>query len=297
MDVMNQVLVLFLLIFCGFVAAKAGWIREAGVQGLNATMLYFSLPALTVAKLQQEASPELMRELAQVFLLGGASILVCGALAWYAVFRKESRPRRAVLTSMAMFSNAGFMGFPVLSAALGADKLIYGVVYIGVFNLVNWSIGIGLFDRGAVSWKRLLRVPCLIASVLGLVLFVAGIRLPAPVTSALDMLGQTTTPLAMLIVGARLVQLRASDLRDMKLLLACALRLAVFPLAVYGASRLLGVAETVCASVTLCTAMPCAAGLVVQAETYGGDGAMASRGVAVSTLLSAASIPLILLLI
>ena len=56
MDVMNQVLVLFLLILCGFTAVKAGWIREGGIQGLNTMVLYFSLPCLTVAKLQQEAS-------------------------------------------------------------------------------------------------------------------------------------------------------------------------------------------------------------------------------------------------
>ena len=142
MDVMNQVLVLFLLILCGFTAVKAGWIREGGIQGLNAMVLYFSLPCLTVAKLQQEASPGLMLELSQVFVIGAVSILLSGAVAWYAVFRREARPRRAVLTSMAMFSNAGFMGFPVLSAALGEDKLIYGVVYVGVFNLINWSIGI-----------------------------------------------------------------------------------------------------------------------------------------------------------
>ena len=39
MDVMNQVLVLFLLILCGFTAVKAGWIREGGIQGLNAMVL------------------------------------------------------------------------------------------------------------------------------------------------------------------------------------------------------------------------------------------------------------------
>ena len=297
MDVMNQVLVLFLLILCGFTAIKAGWIREGGIQGLNAMVLYFSLPCLTVAKLQQEASPGLMLELSQVFVIGAVSILLSGAVAWYAVFRREERPRRAVLTSMAMFSNAGFMGFPVLSAALGEDKLIYGVVYVGVFNLINWSIGIILFDRRAMSWKRLLCVPCLSASIVGLILFVANIRLPSVLTNALDMLGNTTTPLAMMIVGARLTKLKLADLGDVKLLLACALRLLIFPLAVYGASLLLGVSEWVRGTLTLCTAMPCAAGLVIQAETYGGDGPMASRGVAVSTLLSAATIPLMLIIL
>ena len=114
------------------------------------------------------------------------------------------------------------MGFPVLSAALGEDKLIYGVVYVGVFNLINWSIGIILFDRKAMSWKRLLCVPCLSASIVR----PDPLRCQHPpasvLTNALDMLGNTTTPLAMMIVGARLTKLKLADLSDVKLLLACA---------------------------------------------------------------------------
>ena len=82
----------------------------------------------------------------------------------------------------------------------------------------------------------------------------ANIRLPSVLTNALDMLGNTTTPLAMMIVGARLTKLKLADLGDVKLLLACALRLLIFPLAVYGASLLLGVSEWVRSTLTLCTA-------------------------------------------
>ena len=92
MDVMNQVLVLFLLILCGFTAVKAGWIREGGIQGLNAMVLYFSLPCLTVAKLQQEASPGLMLELSQVFVIGAVSIPV----SYTHLLQRADHPRRAL---------------------------------------------------------------------------------------------------------------------------------------------------------------------------------------------------------
>lgn len=297
MDTLSQVVQLFLLMLCGYAAVKLRWIGDQGIGGLNALVLNFSLPCLTIAKLQQRADPALLGDLTTVFVLGGLSMIVSGLLAWFAVYRREQPTRKAVLTSMCMFSNAGFMGFPVLSAAFGADKLIYGVIYVAVFNLLNWSIGVVLFDPSALSWKRLLRVPCLTASIVGIILFIGNIRLPQMLTGAMSLMGDTTTPLAMFIVGTRLTQLKLSDMRDGPLLLACVLRLLCFPLMVYGLTGLLGVGWMPRAVVTLCTAMPCAAGLVIQAETYRGDGALASRGVAISTALSIGTIPLMLLLL
>ena len=154
-----------------------------------------------------------------------------------------------------------------------------------------------LFDRSAVSIRRILKVPSLMAAILGMALFVLGIRLPGVLFDAMEAMGSVTTPLAMFIIGTRLTQIRMNDFKDVKLLTTCALRLLVFPLVAYALLTLCGFGGMVRNVVTLCTAMPCAAQIVMQAETYKGDGALASRGVAVSTLLSIATIPIILLLV
>lgn len=296
MSVVGQVMVLFLLMLCGLLAAKARWIKEEGIQGLNQVLVNFSLPSLIVGKLQRDAAPGLMPQLFSVFWMAGASILLCGLIGWL-VFWREQPARRAVFTGMVMFSNAGFMGFPVLMAAYGEENLIYGVIYVAIFNVLCWSVGILLFDRKALSAKKILAIPSLTASILGIVLFAAGIRLPAMIREALELMGGTTTPLAMFIVGTRLSRLQASDLKDWKLLLACGLRLAVLPALVYFLTGLAGASGMVRTAVTLCTAMPCAAVQVIQAETYHGDAALASRGVALSTALSVVTIPLMLMLL
>ena len=84
------------------------------------------------------------------------------------------------------------------------------------------------------------------------------------------------------------------DVTDLNLLLACALRLIVLPLIIYYLTGLFGAADMVRITVTLCTAMPCAAVQVIQAETYHGNGPLASRGVALSTALSMVTIPVLL---
>ena len=297
MDVIAQVVMLFLLMLCGFGSSKVRLIPAEGIAGMNKLVVCFALPCLMVSKLQQSVDPALTRDLTAVFVTGGITILLFGLLGRFVFFRNEDAPRRAVFTSMCMFSNAGYMGFPVLNAAFGPYKLIYCVLYVAVFNLLGWSVGVMLFDRSALDFRKLLKVSSLIAAILGIVLFLLEIRLPKVLLDAMEAMAGLTTPLAMFIIGTRLAQLRVSDLRDVKLLFTCALRLLVFPVLTYLLLRLIGVSDMVRAVVTLCTAMPIAAQVVIQAENYNGDGALASRGVAVSTLLSIATIPVILLLV
>lgn len=297
MDIVNQVLVLFLLILCGFVAAKSKCIREEGVHGLNSVLVNFSLPCMAIAKLQVDASPELMQDIVHMAILTAVAMLGCAAVVWFGICRHESPLRRAALSGMALIPNSGFMGLPLIAAAFGEDKMIYGIIYVGVSNIITWSVGVALYDKKALSWRRIFLIPTLVTSVLGLILFVAEVRLPSVLLDTLEMLGDTTTPLAMFIIGTHLVGLRLRDMRDAKLLLICGLRLIVFPLAVYGLCLLLGVSQWTSGCMMLLTAMPCGSVLVIQAEDYHGDPALASRGVAISTFLSIATIPLLLLLL
>ena len=296
MNVIAQVVMLFLLMFCGFFASKLRLISEEGFSGMNKLVVYFALPCLMVAKLQQDVDPALMHDLAGVFVWGGITMLLFGMIARFVIFRGEEKDRRAVLTSMCMFSNAGYMGFPVLNAAFGSENLIYCVLYVAIFNLLGWSVGVMLFDRSALSLRKIIQVPSLIAAVLGIVLFLLRIRLPGVLLDAMETMANLTTPLAMFIIGARLSKLCFNDLRDVKMLLACGLRLLVFPVVAWLLLKLFGISGIARATVVLCTAMPCAAQVAIQAERYGGDRGLASRGVAVSTLFSIATIPLILVL-
>lgn len=144
--------------------------------------------------------------------------------------------------------------------------------------------------------QKLLTNPSLIAVAGGLVLFLTGWKLPHFINDALNMIGATTTPLAMFVIGSRLISLRLTHLRDVKLLLVCALRLLVFPSMIL-LLRLTPLSPLVISSIYLCTAMPCAALTAMQAEGFDCEKELASRGVALSTALSIATLPLMLMLV
>ena len=296
MQVLLQVLTLFLLMLCGFIARKSRMMGGEGFSALNKLVLYFAQPALILSSMQQSSSPELIRDLAWVFVLACAAMALSGFVALF-FFRREAAPRRSVLTSMAMVSNCGFMGFPVITAALGEEALIYAVIYVAAFQLICWTLGAYVFGgRSAMRPGELFRNPSLLAVLGGLVLFLTGWRLPGFVNDGLSMMGSVTTPVAMFVIGSNLVGLTPAHLSDRPMLTACALRLVAAPLMVL-LLRLTSLSGLVVNSLFLCTAMPCAALTAMMAELYQADSVLASRGVAVSTALSMATVPLLLSLI
>lgn len=295
--VLTQVAVLFLLMALGYFAARKRILDQDAFNGINKLVLFFTLPCLTFAKLQQDAVPGQMGELAETFLIAVISMFACGAAAMLYT-KRESSARRSVFIHMAMFSNCGYMGYPMILAALGQEKMIYAVMYVAAFNFLTWTVGVYLYaGKSGLSLKKALLNPTLIAVILGLLCFAFSIRLPQIPLDAMTMLGDTTTPLAMVVIGARLADLVPQDLKDGMLLFSCLMRLIVFPLAIFGILLLLRVPQGVREAVFVCSAMPGSTATAMQAEYYNADGRLGSRSVAVSTALSVLTIPVILLLL
>jgi len=296
MPVLMQVLTLFLLMLCGFGSAKGKLLDDKQIAGLNTLVLSFAQPCLILSSMQRDRSPDLIRDLMLVFVFACVIIGVSGIIS-HRLFRKQGTDRRAVLTNMAMVSNCGFMGYPVITAALGEEALIYAALYVSAFNLMSWTLCAYYYGgREAMRPSQLLKSPSLFAVVFGMVLFLTGWRLPDFINNAMSMLGDTTTPLAMFVIGTRLVSLKRDHLSDIPLLGACGLRLLVFPLVVLLLS-FTPLPRMVVNSLYLCTAMPCAALTAMMAEMYDSDRSLASRGVALSTALSMLTVPLMLMLI
>lgn len=297
MQVLASVLTIFVLMLMGFCALRFQALDDKGVSALSAMVLYFAQPCLILGKMQQAVTPMLLRELLWVFALTCVIMAVSGVGAWF-LFRGQAHDRRAVLTNLVMASNCGFMGYPVIEAAMGADAVIYAVMFVSAFNVCCWTLGAYFYrGRGAVSMKKIMLNPTIIAVLLGFVLMISGLRLPAFINTALNYMGATTTPVAMFVIGARLTGLRRADLTDPWLLITCALRLLAVPLLAFVCLRFTPLSDHVTGALFLCSAMPSASLVGMQSDVFGCEKELASRGVALSTAVSLATIPLLLLLL
>ena len=102
----------------------------------------------------------------------------------YGFFRKEPEGRRKVLRFAVDFSNAGFMGLPLVEGIVGSKGVMYGSFFIVVFNLFCWTYGFRMMSGGQrMSWKVLLLNPGIIGLVFGLPIYFLDLRLPGVISS------------------------------------------------------------------------------------------------------------------
>lgn len=297
LGVMIQVLALMILMGCGLFARKTGMVDASGVKMINKIMVNFAVPALAIVKMQVKADAAMVQSIISMLFLSFAVILVTG-LVGALIFSRENKDRRAVFAAMSMFTNCGFMGFPLIVAALGESALIYGVVYTVAFNFLSWTVGVYLFGGiEAIEPDKIIKNPTLWGVVIGMVLFFTGWRLPSFLGIALNMLADITSPMAMLLVGANLIGLSISHFKDITLLFACVVRLVFLPALALVVLRLFHVNEMLVRVLFLVTAMPAAASTPMIASLCGGDEKLSSRAVALTTGLCVVTIPLMLLLL
>lgn len=318
----TQSLVLFLMMLAGFAAGKLGILKGETVRSLSRFLLDFTLPALVVISMQKPFSPELRDQALRVL---GLSAVVYGAafpLAYglTALYRRAPAAEKGVHRFAMCFSNVGFMGFPVAQSVLGPESLFMVSVYNIPFQILAFSVGIVLI-RGAgpaapagaevpsaagrtrpasgrlggiLAGAKAFMNPAVLAAVVGFALFLLSIRIPEPLYSAMLLLGETTTPLAMAVIGAVLAGSKLGKVfANPRIWITTAYRLALHPLIVYGLAAAFGLRGLELAVPVLIAAMPVAANTTILAGVYGGDEVSASGMVFISTILSLASIPIL----
>lgn len=290
--VIIKVAVILILILVGYFVVKKGMFSQKGLSEVTDFLIHIVTPCLIISSFMTADSGTL--EAMDLFLavaLPVVSIAISIALS-YLFFRKETKPRQKVLRFAMIFSNVGFMGVPLVEGIVGAGGVLYSSFFIAVFNVICWTYGYAMMGGGRVSLKTLLLNPGVIGLAIGLPIYFLNIRLPELIASPIEMLAEVNTPLAMLVVGGYIarVELKAffSDLAVYKM---SALRLLVAPVLYLAVALLVRPNDTLLLSSVIQAATPVAATCVLLAVQHGGDAELASKCVAVTTVISVLTIP------
>ncbi len=135
----------------------------------------------------------------------GAAVVVLGSgLIALVVCRATGTAYRTLVPPM-MFNNSGNMGLPLAVLSFGEHALPAAVVLFLVENLLHFTLGIRILDHQR-SLAGLLRMPLVLACLLGLSLSLLDIHLPKPVALGIEMLGQVAIPLMLFALGVRLTE-------------------------------------------------------------------------------------------
>jgi len=141
---------------------------------------------------------------------GAVIVLGSGLIAWAA-----SRPLRIdarTLVPPMMFLNSGNMGLPLAVLAFGTSALPAAVVLFMIENLLHFTLGVRILDRGA-RLAAMLRMPLVLACLLGIAASLSGLRPPSAIGEGIHLLGQIAIPLMLFSLGARLTEADLSHWR------------------------------------------------------------------------------------
>lgn len=199
-----------------------------------------------------------------------------------------------------IFNNATFLGYPIVASTFGSSGILAYCGFIISFNVALFSYGIWLFERKITPklFTSIIFNPNIIAVVLGVVVFLVGVKLPDFLTDSVKYVGGATTPLSIICIGYMLSQAKLlSVFKKGKLILTALVQLTLGPLVTFGVLKLLNFPVEVIQVCTLIQALPTATSLGLFAVKYGGNATESSELVTISTLFSIATMPLMVFLL
>lgn len=307
-SIFDTVLPFFALVFCGYGAGRFKILGEASIAGVNAFVFYFALPAFLFDLM---ATLPLNRVFDGSFIAAylGSGLVVSAVAATLGRFVFEIRPgEAALLGAAAVLGNTGYMGLPLISAALGDDAAVPVVIGLTIEATVLIPLTMVLVEAGKGSeggWLRLIssvagslvRNPIIIAIFCGGLVSAAGLGLPTPIENFTGLLSDAAGPCALFALGATLVQ-RSISTGAAEISYMTLFKLLVHPAAIWVATTFVFDVPLLWATAaTLAAALPVAANVFIVARQYDTYVDRVSGAILVSTTVSVITVSILLVVL
>lgn len=289
----RQNVVMFLYLFIGYALYKKKVITAHGSGEIGRLLLHVIMPAAIIKSYIKDYSGEMLAGFLVSFGAALGALLLAMLISWL-VFRRKS----AIRQFGAAFSNAGFIGIPLVQMTLGEEAVFYVASFVAILNILQWTYGVFIMtgDRSRISLKKIATNPIAVSLAIGLLLFFLPVRLPAIVTGVIGTLASMNGPLAMIVLGAYLAQVPFKELLTDRLTYLCvAVRLLLIPLLTMLCLFLIPEDfGTVRLAVMLAAAAPVGSNVAIFAQIYDKEYTDAVKDVCLSTVLSILTLPVMI---
>jgi len=284
---LSPVIPVFMLIAAGFIFAH--W-KKISLASVTEIIVYLGTPSLVFSSLASRP------------LYGGdLGILASGIIAiyagvgllvrvYFAIFHFHSRG----FALPALFMNAGNMGIPLALFAFGQAGMQRATVLFVICTFLQYTLGLYIL-HGRGNWQEVFRLPLIYATIAGLAVNLAQIKIPELLLQPVTMLGLATIPIMLISLGYRLHEVESLQwghaLGGALLRIFggfAAANIAVLAVGATGVNRQV---------LLLYGALPAAVINFVLTEKYQQDPALAASIVVISTFLSVLTIPIVFWLI
>ena len=302
----SGILVILGMILVGFVIGEKGWFDDKS-RGLIAKLVtQIALPCYMLYTITQRfTAADLLKMLPALRFPALSMAVLLGIATAVAKIFAVRQDRRGLFISMFFNSNTIFVGLPINQALFGDDSIPYVLIYYMCNTTFFWTLGTYLIQRDGegeaqfdlkTSVKKVFSPP-LMGFLLGLVLVMLQIKLPAFLASDLQYLGNLTTPLSMIFIGLSVSHVGVKQLvLGKEQLLILLGRFLVAPLLMASIVYWVPLPSLMKQVFIIQSAMPVMTNAPVVARLYGADSDYAAVMVTETTLATMVVIPILMLL-
>ena len=302
----SGILVILGMILVGFVIGEKGWFDDKSRGLLAKLVTQVALPCYMLYTITQRfTAADLLKMLPALRVPALSMVILLGIATGVARIFAVRQDRRGLFISMFFNSNTIFVGLPINQALFGDASIPYVLIYYMCNTTFFWTLGTYLIQRDGegeaqfdlkTSLKKVFSPP-LMGFLLGLVLVMLQIKLPAFLASDLQYLGNLTTPLSMIFIGLSVSHVGVKQLvlgKDQLLILLG--RFLVAPLLMATIVYWVPLPSLMKQVFIIQSAMPVMTNAPVVARLYGADSDYAAVMVTETTLATMVVIPILMLL-
>lgn len=301
--IMESVTSLFIIILVGVYGRRKNIITPSMNKGLIDILIQIALPFMILSSFINSFYDTIKANVLQTFYYSAIAYILVPFFS-YIILLPLKKDKKTILHFANVFTNTGYMGFPILYSIYGAEGVVYGAIFNMYFAIFLWTYGIMLFkgklkkEELKQEIRKILLNPSILAVCLGLAIMIFSIQLPTFLLTSIRGIGNITGPLSMIIIGAILSDVKIKNhYRDWTIYYGVTTKLIILPCIIYSLSLLIGEASKAINTVIIMTAMPASAMTAILAESFDKEKEYAAVIVSITTLLSLISVPLLLKII
>ena len=293
---MEEIAKLFAIMLMGYAVVKAGLMKSSESKSVSVIMVYLVIPCVILNAFQVEYTPDVQKGL---LLACAAAVAVHILFLLLTAILKKPLHLDVIERATIIYSNAGILVIPLVQELLGQEYVIYSSAYIAIQLILIWTHCKNmLFEEDKLEWKKVLLNVNIISIIAGVVLFIFRIQLPSGAQDVLNMMNNMIGPLGMLLAGMVIAEVPLKTVFTRKrIYLSAALRLFIYPVFVLGLMKVIQTfasiqdSKQILLTVYLASITPACATVTSMAQLYDKDAAYSSSLYVLTTLLSIATMP------
>ncbi len=298
--VLRSTLSLFLIMIVGLVGRKRNIITPETNRGMIEVLLRILLPFMIVSSFSFSYDESIKMNVIKAFYYSFIAYIIIIGLSLL-LTKPIKDEKRTILHFANVFTNTGYIGFPILNVIYGPEAVVYGSIFNMFFVLFLWTYGVRIF-KGKMDKEEIKREvfkalvnPSVLAVYIGVTMMAFDLKFPDLVAKSIAAVGSMNGPLSMIIVGAIFADVNIkSHLGDWTIYYGILMKMVLIPAILCLIATIIKDRSIVINSIIILGSMPSAAMTSIFAENFNFKKDYATIIMVVTTLISILTVPVLI---